>query len=381
MMKSRGKKRNAIRYAAIVSILFYVAGCGASAEVVSEPPIPEIQNVFKQPLLQFKTPGSLDFCGEPVPLERREVWERLDKQFLLALNREAQVILWLKRSRQYFPYIEEEIKKRGLPEDLKYLAVAESDLNKYALSPSGAAGTWQFMKQTGTRFGLAREDWTDQRYSFVKSTAAALNYLSALYEQFGQWMLAAAAYNCGEERLAREIEEQNTEQYVDLSLPKETEEYLFRIMAIKIILSNPAQFGFVLEESECYLPGDAEEVEITLPGMFHMRIIAEAAKTNYRTIKELNPDLRGYYLPEGNHRLFVPGSAVEGFNQRLSAALAEAGKGMRTIYMVRKGDTLSAIAGKLDIPLEKLLQWNNSAGADVLYLGQKLIYYRPYGGK
>ena len=381
MTKSRGKKSNAIQCAAIVCIVFFVAGCRAAAEVQPQPALPAVQHVFKQPLLQFKTPGSLDFCGEPVPLQRREVWERLDKQFLLALNREAQVILWLKRSRQYFPSIEEELKKRGLPDDLKYLAVAESDLNKYALSPSGAAGTWQFMKQTGTRFGLAREEWSDQRYSFVKSTTAALNYLSALHEQFGQWMLAAAAYNCGEERLAREIEEQNTEQYVDLSLPKETEEYLFRIMAIKIILSNPAQYGFMLEESECYLPGDAEEVEISLPGMFHMRIIAEAAKTNYRTIKELNPDLRGYYLPKGNHRLFIPGSAVVGFNQRLSAALAEAGKGMRTIYMVRKGDTLSAIAGKLDIPLEKLLQWNNSAGSDVLYLGQKLIYYRPYGGK
>jgi len=129
------------------------------------------------------------------------------------------------------------------------------------------------------------------------------------------------------------------------------------------------------------MPGDAEEVEITLPGMFHMRIIAEAAKTNYRTIKELNPELRGYYLPKGNHRLFIPGSAVVGFNQRLSAALAEAYKGMRTIYIVRKGDTLSAIAAKLDIPLEKLLQWNDSAGSEVLYLGQKLIYYRPYGGK
>ena len=379
MTERRGKKRNVIQYAAIVTIALILPGCRTSAEVVSEPPpIPEIQNVFKQPLLQFKTPGSLDFCGESVPLERREVWERLDKQFLFALNREAQVILWLKRSRQYFPYIEEELKKRGLPDDLKYLAVAESDLNKYALSPSGAAGTWQFMKQTGTRFGLAREEWTDQRYSFVKSTAAALNYLSTLHEQFGKWMLAAAAYNCGEERLAREIEEQNTEQYVDLSLPKETEEYLFRIMAIKIILSNPAQYGFMLEESECYLPGDAEEVEITLPGMFHMRIIAEAAKTNYRTIKELNPDLRGYYLPEGNHRLFIPGSAVEGFNQRLSASLAEADKGMRTIHIVRKGDTLSGIAKRLDIPLEKLLQWNDIAGSEGLNLGQKLIYYRPY---
>src|SRR4030042_1900918 len=145
MTKNMGKRKNTKRYAASVCIMLFLVAAKGFAGVESESTVPDNQNVFKQPLLQFKTPQSLEFCGEPVPLERRDVWERLDKQFLLALNREAQVILWLKRSKQYLHFIEAELRKRSLPDDLKYLAVAESDLNKYALSPKGAAGTWQFM--------------------------------------------------------------------------------------------------------------------------------------------------------------------------------------------------------------------------------------------
>jgi soluble lytic murein transglycosylase-like protein len=303
----------------------------------------------------------------------------LDRQFLLALSREAQVILWIKRSRQYFPYIEGELKKRGLPSDLKYMAVAESDLNKYALSPKGAAGTWQFIQETGVRFGLEKEEWTDQRYSFEKATAAALAYLIELHEQFGKWMLAIAAYNCGEERMARAIEEQNTEQFVDLSLPRETEEYVFRIMAIKIILSDPEFYGFMLHEDDYYIPFDAVEVEVSLPGRFHLRAVAEAAKTTYRMIKELNPELRGYYLPAGQYRMFIPRDGAEGFAERLAALLVRADQGMKSTYIVRRGDTLSAIAAKLGLPPERLMQWNCIASSDLVYVGQKLVYYRPYG--
>jgi soluble lytic murein transglycosylase-like protein len=366
-----------------VFLLISVLLSGVRTCAASEPQPAALPNqaAFTQPLLKFKTPKQLEFCGDPVPLERRDVWERLDKQFFLALSREAQVILWIKRSRQYLPYIEEELRKKGLPDDLKYMAVAESDLNKYALSPKGAAGTWQFMKDTGIRFGLDKQEWTDQRYSFEKATAAALAYITALHEQFGDWMLAVAAYNCGEERLAREIEEQNTEQFVDLSLPRETEEYLFRIMAIKIILSHPELYGFVLDEEEYYLPSAAQEVEVSLPGSFHLQAIAQAAQTTYRMLRELNPELRSYYLPSGRHRLFIPPDGAEGFAERLAALLARADQGMKSTYIVRRGDTLSAIAAKLGLPPERLMQWNDLTSSDLVYVGQKLIYFRPYGGK
>ena len=367
------------RYIAIIGIIIVGLAVKAFAEAEMEPTVENSKTVFTLPLLQVKTPQSLEFCGEHVPLERRDIWERLDKQFLLALNREAQVILWLKRSKQYLPYIESELKKRNLPDDLKYIAVAESDLNKYALSPKGAAGPWQFMRHTGERYGLENKQWTDQRYSFAKATEAALAYLAFLHKRFGQWMLAVAAYNCGEERLSREIEEQKTEQFVDLYLPKETEEYLFRIMAIKIIYSNPEKYGFVLEEQDYYLPFDAEEVEVSVPALLHMQIIAEAAQTNFRTIKELNPDLRGYYLPRGKHTLLIPRQGVDGFAQRLSASLDKGSEGIKSTYVVKEGDSLSAIAQKLAVPLPALMKWNGITKADMIIAGQKLVYFRPEG--
>jgi len=372
----------------LVTIPLFTANTCAEAPPTQRQPAevrPQVQSqlqpVFQQPLLRFKTPKKLDLCGEPVPLERRDVWERLDKQFLLSLSREAQVILWIKRSREYFPVIEKELKQRSLPDDLKYLAVAESDLNKYALSPKGAAGAWQFMKNTGDRFGLDKQEWRDQRYCFAKATNAALDYLALLHEQFGNWMLAMAAYNCGEGRLARELEEQNAESYVDLSLPQETEEYLFRIMAVKIILSNPDAYGFTLSDDEYYLPCAAQAVELTLPGSLHIRALAEAAKTSFRNIKELNPELRGYYLPPGQHVLLIPAEGEEGFTQRLSERIAAAEEGMRTLYVVRRGDTLSAIAAKLGVPIEKLLLWNGMNSAHLVRTGQKLVYYRSYSRK
>ncbi len=372
-------KNNVIAVFMLICGLLSGGNTGAAAE--PQPAAVSDQTVVTQPLLRFKTPKQLALCGEAVPLERRDVWERLDKQFLLSLNREAQVILWIKRSRAYFPLIEKELQQRSLPDDLKYLAVAESDLNTYALSPKGAAGTWQFMKDTGTRFGLDRQEWRDQRYCLAKATNAALDYLTILHEQFGSWMLAMAAYNCGEERVAREIEEQNADAYVDLSLPRETEEYLFRIMAIKIILSNPEAYGFVLGDDEYYVPCTAGSVEINLPVSVHIRALAEAAGTTFRKIKELNPELKGYYLPPGPHALLIPAEGEEGFAKRLEQCLAAAADGMRTIYVVRRGDTLSAIAEKLGVPIEKLMQWNGLNNEDLVCIGRKLVYYRSYGGK
>jgi hypothetical protein len=232
------------------------------------------------------------------------------------------------------------------------------------------------MKYTGRRFGLEKKRWLDERYSFPKATDAALAYLVSLYEQFGQWMLAIAAYNCGERRVENEIAEQKTEDFFDLYLPKETEEYLLRIMAIKIILSNPEKYGFVLDEEDYYVPYDTGEVEVSSPGLVHIRIVADAAKTNFRTIKELNPELKGYYLHEGRYTLFVPRDGREGFSERLRASLGMADKGTKTFYQVRAGDSLSQIAFKLDVSMKHLMEWNTIGTLDVIYPGQKIIYYK-----
>jgi hypothetical protein len=360
----------------LILFLFLISARAFAQDTVKAGP-DNSPNTYKVPLLQFKTPHKLEFCGKHVPLERRDVWERLDKQFLFARNREAQVVMWLKRSRKYFPFIEKRLKHYNLPDDLKYLAVAESDLNQYALSPKGAAGPWQFMRPTGRRFGLEKKRGIDERYSYAKATDAALKYLASLYEQFGQWTLAVAAYNCGEKRVEKEIKEQKTDDFFDLYLPKETEEYLLRIMAIKIILSTPEKYGFVLEEEEFYQPYDVEEVVVTSPGLVHIRLLAEAAGTYYRTIKELNPDLKGYYLPEGQYTLFIPRDGAEGFAERWQSSLSKASRGEKSSYRVKQGDSLSKIALKLEISMQDLIEWNNIEKSNLIYPGQTLVYFKP----
>ena len=201
--------------------------------------------------------------------------------------------------------------------------------------------------------------------------------LSSLYEQFGQWMLAMAAYNCGEKRVEKEIGEQKTDDFFDLYLPKETEEYLLRIMAIKIILSNYEKYGFVLEEDEYYQPYDVEEIKVTSPGLIHIRILAEAAQTNFRTVKRLNPDLKGYYLPEGQHTLFIPRDGAEGFAERFQSSLGTASKGTKSSYKVKQGDSLSRIALKLEVSMQDLMEWNNIDKANLIYPGQKIVYFQP----
>ncbi len=307
-------KRTLQMLAPVLLVLCLMAAEGFTAE--------EKTPAQKPYLLQFSTPRSLSFCNERVPLERDDVWERLDREMLLALGKEAQVILWMKRSRRYFPFLEEQLRQSQLPDDLKYVVVAESDFFPEALSPKEAAGFWQFIRDTGRRFGLITEDRVDERYSLPKSTAAALEYLTALNERFGKWTLALAAYNCGEARVERELAEQGVRDYVDLDLPQETEQYVFRIFAIKIILSNPAQYGFTLPESEYYRPFDVKELTVTLLQPVHIRVIAEAAQTTFKNIRDLNPELRGYYVPEGSRKLRIPGKSAEKFSGRLQEQLA-----------------------------------------------------------
>jgi len=182
------------------------------------------------------------FCGEPVPMDNPEVRERFEREFLLSVWNEPQVILWLKRSKRYFTIVEPMLKSAGLPDDLKYVAVAESALRPHAGSRQGAMGFWQFMPSTGQKYGLTIDSLKDERRNIFRSTEAAIRYFKELREEFGSWTLAAAAYNMGEQGLMSEILEQRTDNYYELYLPLETQGFLFRILAIKLIITQPEKF-------------------------------------------------------------------------------------------------------------------------------------------
>ncbi len=267
----------------------------------------------RPPLSFYKLPKEVTLCGERIPLEDRNVWENLDREFLVALDSEAQILLWMKRARRYFPHIERRLKEMGLPEDLKYVTITESSLRPYAVSPSGASGIWQFIPSTGERFGMRRNRGIDERFDFFKATEGALAYLKSLYEEFGSWLLAMAAYNAGENRIRKEIELQKTRNYFYLELPMETERYIYKIAVAKIILSDPRRYGFYLEENQLYDPIRVERIQIELTQPLPIIEIARAIGFTYKEIKEMNLHLIEDTLPPGIHVLNLPPETMEKF--------------------------------------------------------------------
>lgn len=273
-------------------------------------------------------PEALSICGEPMPLGVPAVREMLDREMTISVWDHAQVFLWLKRAGRYFPGLEKTLAERGMPQDLKYLMVAESSLLPYAQSNKGAVGLWQLMEETGMRNGLRRDPLVDERHSFERATDAALRYLQNLRDMFGSWTLAVAAYNCGEARLKKEIETQQVQDYYRLNLPLETERFIFRIAAIKIVLENPGQYGYCLPSEHVYHPPAADTVEITVDRQLHLTDFARALGTDFKTIKELNPQFVDYYLAAGTYLLHVPaglGARVPGVIQTLQQRAAEKG--------------------------------------------------------
>jgi peptidoglycan lytic transglycosylase D len=267
----------------------------------------------RPPLTAYKLPKEVSLCGEFFPLENGNVWENLDREFLLALSHEGQVLLWMKRARRYFPFVEKRLKEMGLPDDLKYVTITESSLRPDAVSSSGAAGIWQFIPSTGERYGMRKNRSIDERFDFFKATEGALSYLKSLYEEFKSWPLSMAAYNAGENRVRKEIELQKTRNYFYLDLPPETERYVYKIAVAKIILSDPGRYGYTLEEKEFYNPLQVERIQIELTQPLPILEVAKATGFFYKEIKEMNPHLSEEAIPPGTHLLNLPPGSSEKF--------------------------------------------------------------------
>jgi membrane-bound lytic murein transglycosylase D len=319
--------------------------------------------------------SQLDFCKEEVPIENPEIRERLDKELLISLGNRHQIILWLKRSGRFMPYIEIMLRQNGMPEDLKYVAVAESALRPHVGSPKGAMGFWQFIKSTGQKYGLTINSDIDERRNLFLSTEAAIRYLKELYNIFGSWTLAAAAYNMGEEGLESSILDQEVKDYYKLYLSIETSRYIFRIIAAKMVLSDPEKYGFHLQKADLYTPLEFDCIEFQCPGKTPLKIIAQAANTYFKIIKDLNPEIRRNYLPKGIYSILIPKGSSDGFHARYETAYEKwLAEGKKHIYFVKKGDNLSLIANRFDVPLLSLFTWNELAGKKI-YPGNRLVIY------
>ncbi len=321
--------------------------------------------------------SDLDFCGEKVPLENQEVRERFEKDMLLSLWDRPQVILWLKRANRYLPIIEKALKAAGLPDDLKYISLAESALRPHVGSRKGAVGYWQFTAATARTFGLTVNRYVDERRNIVTATAAAIRYLQKLHLDYGSWTLAAAAYNMGEGGLTAEILEQDTKDYYELYLSLETQRYVFRILAVKLILNDPEKYGFKLKPSELYPPRKFDTIQVQCAEEVPIRIVALAAHTYFKVIKDLNPHIRGHYLSKGNHTLLVPEGSSADFQERYQNLVAEyQATRKEQIYIVKSGDNLSMIADRFGVPLAAILIWNRIDIRRPIHPGDRLVVYR-----
>jgi membrane-bound lytic murein transglycosylase D len=242
----------------------------------------------------LQIPEKLDFAGEAMPLKDPDIYERMDKELLVNTYWQSNALLMFKRAKKYFPIIEPILEKHGIPEDFKYLAVIESGLSN-AVSPAGASGVWQIMPATGRENGLEVNENVDERYNLAKATEVACKYLKKSKNDLGSWTLAAAAYNAGNAGISRRLKEQNVSGYYDLLLGEETGRYLFRIVALKEILSNPDKYGFNFREKDLYNTIPTYEVTVNTP-VADFTQFAEKYGINYKVLKLHNPWLRDRML-------------------------------------------------------------------------------------
>ena len=238
-------------------------------------------------LVSLNPPDKLNFAGEPVPLRDFEVKERMEKELIRYIFNHSATILNIKRAHRWEGEMKKILRDNGVPEDFFYLCVAESHLTN-AVSPAGAKGFWQFMPETAKNYSLEVSDQVDERYDPIKSTYAAAAYLKDAYRKFQNWTLVAASYNMGVGGLEAQMNRQGVTNYYDLFLNMETSAYVFRVLAIKSVLQDPATYGFALTEGQLYQPLREKHVKVT-EDITDLVQFAKDHGTTYKMVKVLNP--------------------------------------------------------------------------------------------
>jgi hypothetical protein len=287
-----------ISFAFIVSIVFYqITGWSTSEE--TEPDNGPKRNYA---VFSLDMPSNLEFAGEKAPMEQLDILENLDRELLVNTYWQSQTLLFIKRANRYFPEIEPILKKNGVPDDFKYLAVAESGLTN-VVSPSEAVGFWQLLEGTAKDYGLEVNDEVDERYNLAKSTEVACKYLNESHLKYTNWTLTAASYNVGRKGVDKQVDRQKEYNYYDLLLGEETERYIFRILSYKLILQNPEKYGFYVKENHLYPQIPYYEVSVEGP----VPDFADFAKRygiSYKILKWMNPWLRDSFLTNASGKTY-----------------------------------------------------------------------------
>lgn len=295
----------AVASGAVVPFLF-------SYTEVAEKNLPELQVPYS--ISPPDVPEKASFAGQETDLSRYDLRERMDRELMAFTYMHSTTTLLIKRANRFFPVIEPLLKENQIPDDFKYLMVIESNLNTLARSPAGAAGLWQFMQATGQEKGLEVNANIDERYHVEKATRAACRYLKESYARYGDWLTVAAAYNAGNGRISSELQKQLAAKALDLWLVEETSRYMFRIMAVKIVLEQPQEYGFFLKKEQLYPPLPYKEVRITT-GITDLALYAKENGITYAQLKDANPWLRSTSLENKSGRTyFIKIPDKEGMN-------------------------------------------------------------------
>ena len=249
-------------------------------------------------------PSSVTFCGKNIDLTRYDRYERMDRELLAFTYMHSTSIQMIKKANRYFPIVEPILKANGIPDDFKYLMVIESNLNPNARSSAGAAGLWQFMQTTGREYGLEVNKNIDERYHVEKSTEAACKYLKDAYAKYQDWIAVAASYNAGQARISTQFEKQQVDDMLDLFLVEETARYVYRIIAAKVMFSNPSAFGFRLRTKDLYMPIPYKEVSVNT-GILNLAEWAKKQGITYALLKNMNPWLRDNFLQNVSKRTYT----------------------------------------------------------------------------
>ena len=277
--------------------IFSMQKAPSDKSITKENPLVNDYNVYA-----LEMPEGLNFAGEKVPLENPDIFERMDRELLVNTYWQSNGLLMFKRAQKYFPVIEPLLEKYDIPNDFKYLALAESGFIDET-STVGAAGMWHFMEKTGKEYGLEINKNVDERYHIEKSTKVAAEYLKKSKERFGSWTLAAAAYNAGNYGVSKQLKAQGVSSYYDALLPDETERYVFRILALKEILSHPSKYGFNFNQSDLYTHIPTYKVEVDT-AVADFSKFAKHFGINYKILKIHNPWLREGHLNNKSRKLY-----------------------------------------------------------------------------
>lgn len=268
----------------------------------------------------IKLPEKVSFAGEELPMNNFDTRESLERELITSAYRHSSTILIIKRATRYFPIIEKILKEKNIPDDFKYLAMAESELSN-VVSPAGATGIWQIMQSTGREEGLEINSEVDERYNIEKSTRFACDYLQKSYDRYGNWTLAAASYNGGRKSIDDQIRIQKQNNYYDLLLTEETARYVFRVVAYKLIVSDPETYGFVIDEDDYYPELKFFDVKVDTT-VSDFAVFAHSFGTTYKLLKLLNPWLRKPFMTNKNGKEYLIKIPSEGARNNESEELS-----------------------------------------------------------